>query len=456
MQGFTQKLHRRPLAGMVWRMKQADTIIHARWIIPVDGAAHSLPHHSLVIHEDRIEAIGERDVIARHYQARTEVDCSRHAVLPGLINAHTHAAMSLFRGMADDLALMDWLQQHIWPAESAQVNEDFVQCGVELAIAEMLRGGITCMNDMYFHPDVTARVCKQAGFRATVGLIALDFPTVWARDADEYLDKGLAVHDQYRDDALIRTAFAPHAPYTVSDGLLEKIRTFADEMDLPIHMHVHETADEIRQAVEATGKRPLARLHELGLLTPSLQAVHMTQLNDEEITLLAETGVQVIHCPESNMKLASGFCPVAQLQQAGINVALGTDGAASNNDLNLLGEMRSAALIGKGIAADATVLPAAGVLRMATLNAARALGLGELTGSLEVGKQADIIAVDFATIETAPVFDPVSHLVYCTDRSQVSDVWVAGKQLMKQRRLTTLDTQKILLDSENISSKFNN
>ena len=444
------------VAGMVCAMKQVDTILHARWVIPVDSSDRVLADHSIAVVEDKIEAIAPRAQIEQQYTAAATVDVSEHALIPGLVNAHTHAAMSLFRGMADDLALMDWLQQHIWPAESAHVNEHFVQLGVELALAEMIRGGVTCMNDMYFFPDVAARVCKQAGFRATVGLIALDFPTVWARDADEYIDKGIAVHDQYRGDALINVAFAPHAPYTVSDKPLEKIRTLADELDAPIHMHVHETAHEVQQAEADNGKRPLARLRELGLLSPALMAVHMTQLLDEEIALLAESGSHVIHCPESNLKLASGFCPVARLQQQHINVALGTDGAASNNDLDLLGEMRTAALLAKGVAQDATALPAAQALQMATLNGARALGLDKHIGSLEVGKQADIVAVNFATIETTPVFDPVSHLVYCCDRSQVSDVWVAGRQLMKQRQLTTLDEQGIMQNSIEIANNFNN
>lgn len=435
-------------------MKTVDTIMHARWVIPADDAGSVLTDHSIAVEEDRIVAIASHDDIRRQYRAQTELDYHRHALIPGLINAHCHAAMSLFRGMADDLALMDWLQQHIWPAEQQYVNEDFVQLGTELAIAEMLRAGITCMNDMYFYPDVTARVCKQAGFRATVGLIALDFPTVWARNAGEYIDKGLEVHDQYRSDTLIGTAFAPHAPYTVSDAPLEKIRTLADELDIPIHMHVHETEQEVEQAVADSGKRPLARLHELGLLTPSLMAVHMTRLLDSEIELLAESGSHVIHCPESNLKLASGFCPAARLQRQGINVALGTDGAASNNDLNLLGEMRTAALLGKAVTGDATALPAMQVLQMATRNAARALGMPH-TGSLQAGKQADIVAVNFDTIETSPVFDPVSHLVYCCDRSQVEDVWVAGKALLRQRQLSTLDETGIRENVLKFQNKIN-
>jgi 5-methylthioadenosine/S-adenosylhomocysteine deaminase len=436
-------------------MQQVDTLIHARWIIPVDAQHSVLEHHSLAISEDRIIAILPTSEATQTYSGETELELGEHALLPGLINSHTHAAMTLFRGIADDLALMDWLENHIWPAEQKYMNESFVQLGVELAIAEMISGGVTCMNDMYFYPDVTARTCQQAGFRASVGLIVLDFPTVWANDADAYIDKGLDVHDQYRDSKLISTAFAPHAPYTVSDPPLEKVRTLADELDIPVHIHVHETAVEVQQSIDNFGLRPLQRLHQLGLVSPALQAVHMTQMADEDFALLADNGSHVIHCPESNLKLASGFCPLARLSQQGINVALGTDGTASNNDLDMFGEMRTAALLAKGMAADATAAPAWQVLEMATRNAARALMLEDSIGSLETGKQADIIAVDFDTLSTTPVFDPVSHLVYCCNRNNVTDVWIAGKAVMKNRQLNTLDSTGIKQQATALAATFN-
>jgi 5-methylthioadenosine/S-adenosylhomocysteine deaminase len=311
-------------------------------------------------------------------------------------------------------------------------------------MAEMLRGGTTCFNDMYFFPDVTARAAVHCGIRACVGLIVIDFPTIWAQDADEYIARGLAIHDHYRGDPLIRTAFAPHAPYTVSDGPLERVRVLADELDIGIHMHVHETVDEIRTAVELSGARPLARLQELGLVSPALMAVHMTQLAPEEIHAYAGSGGHIVHCPESNMKLASGFCPVAELSAAGVNIALGTDGPASNNDLDMIGEMRTAALLGKLVSGDASALPAHEVLKMATLNGALALGLGEQTGSLTPGKWADMAAIDLETVETQPLYDPVSQLVYACGRDQVTDVWVAGQHLLKERQLTTLDIHEIL------------
>ena len=425
-------------------MKTVDTLIHARWIVPVDPDAVVYEHHSLVISEGRIVDLLPAEAARAGYRAELEHDLDRHLLIPGLVNAHTHAAMSLLRGLADDLPLNDWLNNHIWPAESRWVNEEFVHDGTQLAIAEMLRSGTTCFNDMYFFPDVTARVAANSGMRACVGLIVIDVPTVWARDANDYISKGLAVHDRFRGNPLVRAIFAPHAPYTVSDQPLEHLRTLADEMDIGIHMHIHETADEVDRAVELTGKRPLQRLQELGLLTPSLLAVHMTQLAEAEIAQFADSGGHVVHCPESNLKLASGFCPVAGLAAAGINIALGTDGAASNNDLDMLGDMRTAALLGKAVSGDASALPAHAVLRMATLNGANALGIGHETGSLATGKWADITAVRMDSLETQPVYDPVSHLVYACSREQVSDVWVAGQHLLKERRLTTLDDHEIL------------
>ncbi|HUT41529.1 MAG TPA: TRZ/ATZ family hydrolase [Gammaproteobacteria bacterium] len=425
-------------------MTTVDTLIHGRWIAPVEPDNTLHEHHSLVVHEGRIVDLLPTDQARARYTADNEHERDRHLLIPGLVNAHTHAAMSLLRGLADDLPLHDWLNNHIWPAESRWVNEEFVHDGAQLAIAEMLRCGTTCFNDMYYFPDVTARVAVSCGMRACVGLIVLDFPTVWAGDANEYISKGLAVHDHYRSDPLIRAVFAPHAPYTVSDAPLQHIRVLADELDIGIHMHVHETAEEIDKAVELTGKRPLARLHELGLIAPNMMAVHMTQLSTQEIADFAVAGGHVVHCPESNLKLASGLAPVQTLLAAGVNVALGTDGAASNNDLDMIGEMRTAALLGKMVANDASALPAHAVLRMATLNGARALGLGSETGSLVRGKWADVAAVNLDTLEARPLYDPVSQLVYTCGREQVTDVWVAGQQLLKSRRLTTLDDNDIL------------
>ncbi|MEJ2143170.1 MAG: TRZ/ATZ family hydrolase [Gammaproteobacteria bacterium] len=435
-------------------MKQIETLISGRWVIPIEPQNTVLENYSIAVHEGRIVEILATQSAHDNYQAANEINLDEHVLMPGLINSHSHAAMSLMRGLADDLPLMDWLQNHIWPAEQQWVSADFVHDGCLLAFAEMLRSGTTCVNDMYFFPEASVRALETAGMRASVGLILIDFPSAYAQDPDEYLSKGIELHDQLHNNTLISTTFAPHAPYTVSDAPLKRIATYAEELDIPIHMHVHETADEVSQAIEQTGMRPIERLNNLGLLSPRLLAVHMTQLTPDEIQQCAEAGVHVLHCPESNLKLASGFCPVNDLQHAGINVALGTDGAASNNDLDMFAEMRSAALLAKGVSGNASALPAEAALRMATINGARALGLENEIGSLEAGKSADIIAIDLSGIETQPVYNPVSQLVYSTDRSLVTDVWVAGKHLLKDRILTTLDRDEILTKAREWQTKL--
>lgn len=422
---------------------QVDLVIQARWIIPVEPTDVIYENYSLVINEGRIVDLLPHDEASSQYQAKQLEIRAQHALIPGLINCHTHAAMSLLRGFADDLPLMDWLQNHIWPAEQQWVSEAFVRDGTDLAMAEMLRGGTTCFNDMYFFPEITAQQVLQHGMRANIGLIVFDFPTVWAEHADAYLAKGLALHEQLRNESLLTMSFAPHAPYTVSDGPLSQVLTYADEMNMTIHMHVHETAYEVQDQQQKTGQTPLQRLQELGLLTPSFIAVHMTQLSTEEINRYAQTGAHMVHCPESNLKLASGFSPIAQCLKAGINVALGTDGAASNNDLDMLGEMRTAALLAKGVAGDAGALPAMAALQMATINGAKALGLETEIGSLLAGKAADVVAIDLSELETRPLFNPVAQIVYAASRHQVSDVWVAGKLLLNNRQLTTFDLEEL-------------
>ena len=435
-------------------MQQVDHIIHARWIIPVEPAHAALEHHSIAIHDGRIIAIDESTVISNEYQGGQETRLDSHALVPGFINTHTHAAMSLMRGLADDLPLMTWLNEHIWPAESQWVSSEFVRQGTEHAVAEMIRSGTTCFNDMYFFPDAAAAVASAAGIRACVGLIVIDFPSAWADGWQEYIDKGMTVHDQFRDDQLIVSAFAPHAPYSVGNEPLQKILTYSDELDIPIHMHVHETQDEIDQGMNNHGSRPLHRLQELGMLTPNLIAVHMTHLQDDEIEQYARSGANVVHCPQSNMKLASGFCPVQQLQDAGINVALGTDGAASNNDLDMLAEMQTAAMLGKAVANDAAAVSAETVLAMATINGAKALGIDDITGSLEVGKAADITAIDLGQLESRPLYNPVSQIVYASDRQQVTDVWCNGRQLLKNRELQTLDINKLMNNADGWQEKL--
>jgi 5-methylthioadenosine/S-adenosylhomocysteine deaminase len=425
-------------------MEKVDTLINARWVIPVAPDCVPREHYSLVVHHGRIVAMLPGAEAAARYEARDVIDRSEHALIPGLVNSHTHAAMSLLRGLADDLPLMEWLKLHIWPVEKQWVGPEFVADGSELAIAEMLRGGTTCFNDMYFFPDVTARTAARLGIRACVGLIVLDHPSAWADSAAEYLSKGLALADEYKGHPLISNAFAPHAPYTVGDETLVKVRKLSDELELPIHTHLHETADEILASIKACGERPLDRFARLGLMTPLLQAVHMTQLDESEIHAAARAGISVVHAPQSNMKLASGACPVDSLLAAGVNVSLGTDGAASNNDLDMLSEMHTASLLAKHTAGNAQALDAASSLRMATLNGAIALGLGEVTGSLEAGKWADIACIDLSPFNTQPVYDPVAQIVYAANRDQVTDVWVGGRQLLSGGRLTRIDTDNLL------------
>ena len=424
-------------------LRQIDLLIHARWIVPVNSTQPIFDDHSIAVHAGCILEILPTEISRQRYLATDEFDLHEHALIPGLVNAHGHAAMTLLRGAADDMPLHNWLRDFIWPLEGRWVSEQFVYEGTQLAIAEMLLGGTTCFADMYFFPDAAARAAKEIGIRAQLSCPVLDFPSAWAANANEYISKATQLHDTYRHHPLINVAFGPHAPYTVSDAPLLKIAVLAEEMDVPIHMHVHETAQEIQDALTATGKRPLQRLAELGLVSPRLVCVHATQLTDSEIALLHDNGASVVHCPESNLKLASGFCPVAKLNQAGVNVALGTDGAASNNDLDMLAEMRTAALLGKAVAGDASAVPAYQALQMATLNGARALGIDDRIGSLEAGKLADIVAVRMDCFNVMPIYNPLSHLVYSSQSSQVSHVWVAGKLLVEGGRLTTIDTQKL-------------
>jgi 5-methylthioadenosine/S-adenosylhomocysteine deaminase len=394
-----------------------------------------LEGQAVAVRDGRIEAILAAPAARERYAGYEHVALDAHALIPGLVNAHAHAAMSLMRGLADDLPLMKWLQEHIWPAEAKHVSPSFVRDGTRLACAEMLRGGITCFNDMYFFPEASLEAALEYGLRSVHGVIVIEFPSAYASDPADYLRKGLALRDRYGDEPLASFALAPHAPYTVSDATFRQIATLANELDLPVHVHLHETKDEIERSLAEHRVRPLERLARLGLLGPGLIAVHAVHLEPDEIAALAHHGASVAHCPSSNLKLASGFAPVAALTRAGVNVALGTDGAASNNRLDLLTEMRTAALLAKAVAGDAEALPAHAALRAATLGGALALGLGERIGSIRPGKAADLVAVDLSAPELQPCFDPVSQLVYAAGREHVSDVWVAGVPRVRHGQL---------------------
>jgi 5-methylthioadenosine/S-adenosylhomocysteine deaminase len=424
-------------------MTAIDLLIEPEWLIAIEPSSRPVENHSVAVHQGAIvEVLPAADAEAR-FQPAERVVLPGHVLMPGLINSHVHNPMTLMRGLADDTPLLTWLQDHVWPTEARFIGPEFVRDGVELAIAEMLRGGTTCCNENYFFPDVIAATYRRHGFRAMVGLPIIDFPTAWAGGADEYFDKALALYDEFKGDPLVSTCFAPHAPYTVCDESLTRIRMLSDQLGVPVHMHVHETAHEVDESKQKLGVRPLARLQQLGLVNEWLLAVHMTQLTDAEIELCARAGVTVVHCPESNLKLASGFCRTEDLRRAGVRVIVGTDGPASNNDLDMFGELRTAALIGKAVSGDAAAMPADAVLRMATIDAARALRLDDRIGSIEVGKRADLIAVDLSALETQPVYDPVSHLIYAAGRHQVREVWLDGRRRVRDGALADMDVDAI-------------
>jgi 5-methylthioadenosine/S-adenosylhomocysteine deaminase len=421
-------------------MQPADLIIHARWLLTCEPEYKVLENHALVIKDGLILNVLPSQKATEKYASTIATEhFSRHMLMPGFVNSHTHLAMNLFRGLADDMALMEWLNTHIWPAEGAWVSHQFVYDASLLAMAEMIRSGTTCFNDMYFFLQASADAAEVAGLRANIGITVIGIPTAWAKTPAEYISKGLEFYSQFKNHPLIKTTFAPHAIYTVTDAELTQIRDLAQENDLKINMHVQETMDEVNQSLKETNLRPLRRLHNLGLVTPRLIAVHMTQIVDDDLEILAAHKPSIVHCPESNMKLASGICPIQEFKKMGLNVALGTDGAASNNDLNMIAEMRSAAFLSKVSTGDSSITHSYEVMKMATINGAKALGIDDITGTLTAGKAADFIAIDLDRIETLPVYHPTSSLVYASAREQVTDVWVAGKQLMKNRVLLTID-----------------
>ena len=421
-------------------MTPADLVMHARWVIPVEPEGEILEQHAIVVRDGRILALLPSTEARRQFHAHTSVELPDHVLIPGFVNAHTHAAMSLLRGAAEDLSPTLPLPELAWTTESRWMSAEFVRDGSELAMVRMLRSGTTCFNDMYFFPEVIAEAAQRCGLRACLGMIVTDVPSAWAGGAHEYLAKGTALRDQHKDEPLLSFAFAPIAPCAMATSRLKEIRTLADELDVPVHAELNATAAEIQLCLQQHAARPLAYLDGLGWLTSNLIAAYMTLPTDSEIAGLARAGVQVVHCPESSLGLARGFCPVARLLAAGVNVALGTGGSA----VDMLAEMRCAALLAKAVAGDAQALPPASVLRMATLNGARALGLDHATGSLLPGKWADLVAVDMNVPECRPLYDPLSQLVYSASRSQVSDVWVAGRQLLRAGELTTLDQDAIL------------
>jgi 5-methylthioadenosine/S-adenosylhomocysteine deaminase len=455
---------------------QADLRINAKWIVPIESSfsqtdndsnslnsnSHVLIDHCILIKDGLILAI-EKQAECQIPTIET-IDLGQQVLMPGWVNAHGHAAMSLFRGLADDLPLMTWLQEHIWPAEGQHVDETFVKEGTELAIAEMIQSGTTTFADMYFYPQQSGEAALAAGIRAVCFTPILDFPSNYAQNADEYIRKAVACNDSFNDHPLnqhpinghrlVQIGFGPHAPYTVSDEPLKEITALADQLDMPVQIHLHETAFEVSESLEKFNKRPTQRLADLGFLTERVSCVHMTQIDDSDISILQKTGASIVHCPESNLKLASGFCPISSLSAANITIGIGTDGAASNNDLDMFSETKTAALLAKGVSQDASSIPAIEALTMATLGGAKALGINTITGSLKIGKAADIQAINLNTLSSQPVFDPISHLVYCAKSTQVSYVWVNGQCLLKEGKLTTLDEEKLIDQAKGWAKKI--
>jgi 5-methylthioadenosine/S-adenosylhomocysteine deaminase len=429
-------------------------LIHARYTVPVRPRQVVYENYCVAINNDVILGVLPLADAKTSWPAAEVIELPDHLLIPGLVNAHTHSPMTLLRGYADDMELDVWLKEHIWPAESEFVGPEFVADGTRLAIAEMLRGGTTCFNDMYFFPDATIETCLEVGMRASIGIIIIEMESAWATDVDSYFEKGLQLHEKWKSQPLINFTLSPHSPYTVCDETLRRISILSKDRGIPVHIHLLETEWEIKQSRRQHGLHPLARLDQLGLLDSNLQAVHMAQLSADDIDKLKSVGAHVIHCPQSNLKLASGICPLASLLKAGVNVALGTDGAASNNDLDLLAEAQTAALLAKGISGDARAVDAFQALEMMTINGARALGLGESIGSIEQGKQADLCALDLSSPETQPLYNVISQLIYAASRRQVSDVWVAGKRLLASGELTTIDLASVIKSARQWQSRL--
>jgi len=424
--------------------KNASIIISASWIFTSNSEGELLSDYSIVIEDNKIIDLVPQSKVFDEYVASDIYELTDHILIPGLINTHTHAAMSLFKGFSDDLPLQDWLSNHIWPAEKKFVSSSFVKDGSVLALAEMIKSGITTFNDMYFFPDATAEAAKELGVRGNIGLVVLDFPTNYAADPEDYLLKGFDFRDKWRNEELITTCIAPHAPYSVSDEAFTLINTFAEELNINIHTHLHETQWEINESIEKYGVTPVQRLNNLGIIGPSLMAAHCVHLNNQDIAILAKNKVNIIHNPSSNMKLGSGFSDTSKMLKQNLNISLGTDGSASNNRLDVMEEMRLAALLIKGSTQSPELLPAKEAIKMATINGAKALGLDSEIGSIEINKKADLVAINLNSIENQPVYNPLATLVYSSSRSDISYVWINGEIKLKDKNLVKIDEDRII------------
>jgi len=424
--------------------KIASVIISAPWIFTSGAEGKLLSDYAIVIENDKVIDLVPENKVFDEYESNNTYQLTDHIVIPGLINAHAHAAMSLFKGFADDLPLQDWLNNHIWPAEKEFVNSSFVKDGSILAMSEMIKSGVTTFNDMYFFPDATAEAVKELGVRSNIGLVVLDFPTNYATDPEDYLLKGFEFRDKWRNEELITTSIAPHAPYSVSNEAFTLINTYSEELSINIHTHLHETQWEIEDSIAKYGMTPVQRLNNLGIIGPSLMAAHCVHLNEQDMATLAKNRVSIIHNPSSNMKLGSGIADIAKMLKQNLNVSLGTDSSASNNRLDIMEEMRLAALLIKGTTKSPELISAKEAIKMATINGAKALGLDSIIGSIEKNKKADLVAIDLSTIENQPIYNPLATLVYSSSRSDVSYVWIDGKIKLKDKKLVTIDEQVII------------
>ena len=424
--------------------KNASIIISASWIFTSNSEGQLLSDYSIVIENDKIIDLVPQDKVFDEYEANDTYQLTDHILIPGLINTHTHAAMSLFKGFADDLPLQDWLNDYIWPAEKEFINSSFVKDGSILALSEMIKSGVTTFNDMYFFPDATAEAVKELGVRSNIGLVVLDFPTNYATDPEDYLLKGFEFRDKWRNEELITTSIAPHAPYSVSDEAFTLINTYSEELSINIHIHLHETQWEIEDSIEKYGITPVQRLNNLGIIGPSLMAVHCVHLNDQDMATLAKNKVSIVHNPSSNMKLGSGIADIAKMLKQNLNISLGTDSSASNNRLDIMEEMRLAALLIKGSTKSPESFSANEAIKMATINGAKALGLESIIGSIEKNKKADLVAIDLNSIENQPIYNPLTTFVYSSSRSDVSYVWIDGEIKLKDKKLVKIDEERII------------
>jgi 5-methylthioadenosine/S-adenosylhomocysteine deaminase len=424
--------------------KNASIIISASWIFTSNSEGQLLSDYSIVIENDKIIDLVPQDKVFDEYEANDTYQLTDHILIPGLINTHTHAAMSLFKGFADDLPLQDWLNDYIWPAEKEFINSSFVKDGSILALSEMIKSGVTTFNDMYFFPDATAEAVKELGVRSNIGLVVLDFPTNYATDPEDYLLKGFEFRDKWRNEELITTSIAPHAPYSVSDEAFTLINTYSEELSINIHTHLHETQWEIEDSIEKYGITPVQRLNNLGIIGPSLMAVHCVHLNDQDMATLAKNKVSIVHNPSSNMKLGSGISDIAKMLKQNLNISLGTDSSASNNRIDIMEEMRLAALLIKGSTKSPESFSANEAIKMATINGAKALGLESIIGSIEKNKKADLVAIDLNSIENQPIYNPLTTLVYSSSRSDVSYVWIDGEIKLKDKKLVKIDEERII------------